>query len=225
MPDRLTPLTETPGTALATDSHNGHDRPASPPVPPRAGRGRFCPDCGHPTARHEASVEDEFALSHGGIGYAYCHEIVRRGESADRCACRSVIGTSPSARDALWPIERPRIATIPSPGAPLTTVRLVSSEVTTTDPLNGQPDFETVEIRYVPDRRLIDSKSLKAYWLWWRGRGASMERLSTLVAQDVAEATRAWSVEVTVTEAPRGGISIIASAEVRRESLLADRIS
>jgi 7-cyano-7-deazaguanine reductase len=169
-------------------------------------------------ARHEASVEDEFALTHGGVGYAYCHEIVRDGEAADRCACRSVLGSSGAARDALWPVDRPRIGTIPSPGAPLTTVRLISTEVTTTDPINGQPDFETVDISYVPDERLIDSKSLKAYWLWWRGRGASMERLATLVAEDVADATRAWSVDVTVTEAPRGGISIIAEASLRRST-------
>ena len=43
-----------------------------------------------------------------------------------------------------------------------------------------------------------------------------MERLSSLVADDVAEATRARSVEVIVTEAPRGGFSIIASSRVER---------
>lgn len=34
----------------------------------------------------------------------------------------------------------------PLAGRTLTTVRLVSTEVTTTDPINDQPDFETVEI-------------------------------------------------------------------------------
>jgi len=185
---------------------------------PRTGpRSRYCPDCGHLTTRHEGSVEDEFAASHGGVGYAFCQEIVRTGESADLCRCRSVVGSSPAARGLLWPTERPTISTIPAPGPPLTSVRLVSTEVTTTDPVNGQPDFEHVEIRYVPDGRLIDSKSLKAYWLWWRGRGASIERLSTLVALDVADATGAWTVDVTVQESPRGGISIVATATVRRE--------
>ena len=41
-----------------------------------------------------------------------------------------------------------------------------------------------------------------------------MERLSALVAEDVAEATGARSVEVVVTEAPRGGISIVATSRV-----------
>lgn len=179
-------------------------------------RKRFCADCGHPVARHEGSTEDEFAASHGGVGYAFCGEVVRTGESAALCGCRVVVGTSSSARGSLWPIERPAISTIPSPGPPLTSVRLVSTEVTTTDPINGQPDFEHVEIEYVPDGRLIDSKSLKAYWLWWRGRGASMERLSSLIAADVASATGASLVDVTVREAPRGGISIVASSTVRR---------
>jgi 7-cyano-7-deazaguanine reductase len=93
--------------------------------------------------------------------------------------------------------------------------------VTTTDPVTGQPDFEEVEISYLPDGRLVDSKSLKEYWLWWRGQGASMERLATLVANDVADATGARRVDVTVREAPRGGISIIASASVDREDRLA----
>jgi len=183
-----------------------------------SGRRRFCPDCGHPSERHQASVEEEFAVTHGGVGYAYCQDIARNGESAAVCACRVVVGMSPAARAALWPIERPRITTIPAPGAPLTTVRLVSTEVTTTDPITGQPDFEDIEISYVPDQRLIDTKSLKGYWLWWRGRGASMERLSALIAEDVAEATRAWSVEVVVREAPRGGISIIATSRLARGS-------
>jgi NADPH-dependent 7-cyano-7-deazaguanine reductase QueF len=155
-------------------------------------------------------------VAHGGVGYAYCQDVVRLGESADICACRIVVGSSTGGRAALWPTERPRIATIPSPGAPLTTVSLISTEVTTTDPITGQPDFETVEISYVPDGRLIDSKSLKAYWLWWRGRGASMERLSALVADDVASATGAPSVEVIVREAPRGGIAIVAISRVER---------
>jgi NADPH-dependent 7-cyano-7-deazaguanine reductase QueF len=179
-------------------------------------RNRFCADCGHQRQRHESTVEEDFAVSHGGVGYAYCQDVVRRGESADICACRIVVGTSSGARAALWPTDRPRLATIPSPGASLTLVRLLSTEVTTTDPITGQPDFETIEIAYVPDGRLIDTKSLKAYWSWWRGRGASMERLSSLVADDVAEATRARSVEVIVTEAPRGGISIIATSRVER---------
>ncbi len=209
-----------------TNNTAARPAPAAGSASRQAGRGpgqspgqrtRFCPDCGHLTSRHEGSAEDEFAAAHGGVGYAFCQEIVRNGESADVCRCRSVVGSSAAARGLLWPTERPAISTIPSPGPPLTSVRLVSTEVTTTDPLNGQPDFEHVEIRYVPDGRLIDSKSLKAYWRWWRGRGASIERLSTLVALDVADATGAWTVDVTVQEIPRGGISIVASATVRRE--------
>ncbi|TAK02163.1 MAG: hypothetical protein EPO36_03020 [Chloroflexota bacterium] len=176
---------------------------------------RFCADCGHLTARHEGSAVDEFAGSHGGVGYAFCEEVVRTGESAAVCGCRLVLGgAGDEGRGRLWPGERPAIATIPAPGPPLERVRLVSTEVTTTDPLNGQPDFERVEIVYAPRDRLVDTKSLKAYWLWWRSRGASMERLSALVAQDVALATNAVSVEVTVVEAPRGGISIEATASV-----------
>ncbi len=176
---------------------------------------KFCGDCGHLASKHEGSAGDEFAISHGGVGYTFCEEIIRTGEGADICGCRLLIGaSSDQARGRLWPTDRPTIATIPAPGAPLERVRIISTEVTTTDPLNGQPDFERVEITYVSTDRLIDTKSLKAYWLWWRSRGASMERFSALVAQDIELATGAASVEVTVSEAPRGGISIEATASV-----------
>jgi len=210
------------GLSVVTDGASadrvGAGRPSGARLHPsaRATR-RFCAECGHLNARHEGSAEDEFAASHGGVGYGFCAEVLDDSESGALCGCRSVIGVSRIARGVLWPADRPAISTIPSPGAPLTGVRLVSTEVTTTDPVTGQPDFEEVEIHYVPDDRLVDSKSLKAYWLWWRGRGASMERLCALVAADIADATGALSVDVTVREAPRGGISIIATAAVRRD--------
>ena len=220
MPDRKSaaapdPLVD-PFDATANRNGVSHGRPVPRPESSRPARPRFCAACGHPAGRHESPVEEEFAVAHGGVGYAYCQDVVRSGESADVCACRIVIGTSAGARAALWPIDRPKLGTIPSPGSPLTSVRLISTEVTTSDPITGQPDFETVEITYVPEGRLINSKSLKGYWLWWRGHGASMERLSALVADDVAEATGARSVEVVVTEAPRGGISIVATARIDR---------
>lgn len=199
-------------TSSALGDQYGVDVPTAPPI-----RGRYCSTCGHPTDRHEAAVEDEFVVTHGGVGYAYCQDIARQGESATVCACRMVIGTSPAARAALWPADRPSIATIPAPGEPLASVRLVSTEVITTNPITGQSDFDDIEITYFPERWLIDIESLRAYWLWWRGRGTSVERLSTLVAQDVADATHAWSVEVIVREAPRGGIATVASARLTRE--------
>lgn len=211
----LDPRRLTDAAVVEAAEHAGgngwHDAPI---LGPGTRSDRRCTDCGHPTGRHESPVEEEFALAHGGVGYAYCQDVVRLGEAADICACRIVVGSSAGGRAALWPTDRPSIATIPSPGSPLTMVSLISTEVTTTDPITGQPDFETVEISYVPAGRLIDSKSLKAYWLWWRGRGASMERLSALVADDVASATGAQSVEVIVREAPRGGIAIVATSRV-----------
>jgi hypothetical protein len=58
-----------------------------------------CPDCGHPIARHEGSLEDEFVASHGGVGYAICLEVDPTGETHDRCGCRTVIGGSNEARE------------------------------------------------------------------------------------------------------------------------------
>jgi 7-cyano-7-deazaguanine reductase len=44
------------------------------------------------------------------------------------------------------------------------TVSLVCSEFTCVCPMTGQPDFATITIRYVPDQRIVESKSLKLYF-------------------------------------------------------------
>jgi len=61
--------------------------------------GATCPVCGHSIAKHEASPEDEFVASHGGVGYAFCLEIDPSGETADPCGCRTIIGSSREAHD------------------------------------------------------------------------------------------------------------------------------
>ena len=63
-----------------------------------------CPDCGHPNARHEGSPEDEFVAAHGGVGYVFCLEVDPSGETAERCGCRTVIGSSREARDLNSPV-------------------------------------------------------------------------------------------------------------------------
>lgn len=93
-------------------------------------------------------------------------------------------------------------------------VTLTSDEFTSLCPVTAQPDFQTVTIRYQPNTRCLESKSLKLYLWTYRESGAFCESLSERIAQDVLTATGALWVRVTVAQKPRGGIAITATAEV-----------
>ncbi len=88
----------------------------------------------------------------------------------------------------------------------------MTEEFTSYCPLTGQPDFGTVEIEYRPDRLCIESRALK-YYLWsYRDEGAFYETVAARIADDVVYAIAPRRVEVRVTQRPRGGIGIVATA-------------
>lgn len=91
-------------------------------------------------------------------------------------------------------------------------ISITSDEVTALCPVTGHPDQYTVSIRYRPTELAIESKSLKLYFQTFRNQGIFCESFAALIARDVHEATRAHSVDVWVTQKPRGGIEIIAHA-------------
>ena len=53
-------------------------------------------------------------------------------------------------------------------------VKFNCPEFTSLCPMTGQPDFATIYISYVPDERLVESKSLKLYLFSFRNHGDSM---------------------------------------------------
>ena len=91
-------------------------------------------------------------------------------------------------------------------------VTMTSDEVTALCPVTGHPDQYTVEIRYVPNKLALESKSLKLYFQTFRNQGIFCESFAAQIAQDVHDAIEARSVDVWVTQKPRGGISIVAHA-------------
>jgi 7-cyano-7-deazaguanine reductase len=91
-------------------------------------------------------------------------------------------------------------------------VTMETHEFTSLCPKTGQPDFGTVTIEYTPARRCLESKAVK-YYLWsFRDQGAFCEALAARIADDVVYAIQPWSVKVSVTQTPRGGIGLVATA-------------
>ena len=98
----------------------------------------------------------------------------------------------------------------------VSSVRFRTDEVVSVCPVTGQPDLSSIEIEYRPHERCIESKSLKLYLWSFRDRPVFCEGLAAEVADEVVRAADPHDVIVTVTQRPRGGIVISATAQRER---------
>jgi 7-cyano-7-deazaguanine reductase len=96
-----------------------------------------------------------------------------------------------------------------NPGASFVTME--QTEFTALCPVTGQPDYGKVQIFYQPDRKCIESKSLKLYLLGFRNKGAFTESLSKEIFDHIWEMIEPITLTVTVIQNPRGGIGIEAT--------------
>ena len=104
-----------------------------------------------------------------------------------------------------------QLEVFPTP-AGVSRVVLESDEVTSLCPVTGQPDWETVRIEFAPAEYCIESKSLKLYLWSFRNEGVFCEALASSIAQDIYAVCKPKWCTVTVTQKPRGGISITATS-------------
>jgi len=81
-------------------------------------------------------------------------------------------------------------------------------EFTSLCPLTGQPDFAAVYINYIPDQKMVESKSLKLYLFSFRNHGAFHEDCMNLILKDLRDLIQPRFIEVQGKFTPRGGISI-----------------
>lgn len=91
-------------------------------------------------------------------------------------------------------------------------VTLDCSEFTSHCPVTGQPDFGTLQIHYVPDKFLLETKSAKLYLWSWRGVSAFNELIVDRMATDLAERVKPTWLRVTGRFHTRGGIAVSAQA-------------
>ena len=81
-------------------------------------------------------------------------------------------------------------------------------EFTTLCPITGQPDFATLYINYIPNERMVESKSLKLYLFSFRNHGDFHEDVTNIILEDLVELMDPKYIEVRGMFYPRGGISI-----------------
>ena len=90
-------------------------------------------------------------------------------------------------------------------------------EFTCLCPQTGQPDFATLYLDYVPDRKCVELKSLKLYIWSYRNEGAFHEAVTNRILDDLAAATKPRFMRVTAKFYVRGGIFTTVVAETRRK--------
>jgi 7-cyano-7-deazaguanine reductase len=86
--------------------------------------------------------------------------------------------------------------------------RFTCPEFTSLCPVTGQPDFGLFVIDYVPDRWLLESKSLKLFLFSFRNHGAFHEDCTLMIGKRIAVAIRPRFLRVGSFWNPRGGIPI-----------------
>ena len=87
-------------------------------------------------------------------------------------------------------------------------VKFNCPEFTSLCPITGQPDFATITISYVPDVKMVESKSLKLYLFSYRNHGDFHEDCVNKIMKDLIRLMDPKYIEVLGRFLPRGGLSI-----------------
>jgi 7-cyano-7-deazaguanine reductase len=88
-------------------------------------------------------------------------------------------------------------------------IRFECPEFTCLCPKTGQPDFATIRIRYVPQAKCVELKSLKLYLWSFRGEGHFHEAVTNQILDDLVQLLQPRRMTVEGDFAVRGGIHTV----------------
>jgi 7-cyano-7-deazaguanine reductase len=92
-------------------------------------------------------------------------------------------------------------------------IKIDTDEFTAVCPWSGLPDFATIRVDYVPNKVLIELRSLKYYLLSYRNVGIYQEHLVNRVLEDLVACCKPKWMKVEADYNVRGGIHTVASRE------------
>jgi 7-cyano-7-deazaguanine reductase len=138
-------------------------------------------------------------------------------EAARRTFFSAAILTESSSRLKMSTRPERQLETFdnPNPGRDYL-IRMEIPEFTCLCPKTGQPDFATLYLEYVPDRRCVELKSLKLYIWSFRNEGAFHEAVTNRILDDLSAATAPRFMRLTAKFYVRGGIFTTIVAEHRQ---------
>ena len=106
-------------------------------------------------------------------------------------------------------------------------VTFTCPEFTSLCPKTGQPDFAKIIINYIPNERMVESKSLKLYLFSFRNHGDFHEDCINIILNDLVKLMEPKYIEVKGIFTPRGGIAIYPFAnhgDAEHQWLVKDRL-
>ena len=80
-------------------------------------------------------------------------------------------------------------------------------------PKTNLPDFGVIQIDYVPNRKIVELKSLKLYIVAYRNFGIFHEHVTNKILDDFTKACSPKKIHVTGNFNPRGGIKTVVRAK------------
>jgi 7-cyano-7-deazaguanine reductase len=92
-------------------------------------------------------------------------------------------------------------------------INIDSDEFTAVCPWSGLPDFATIHIDYIPNKLIIELRSLKYYLLSYRNVGIYQEHLVNRLLEDLVRCAQPKWMKVSADYKVRGGIHTVASRE------------
>ena len=104
-------------------------------------------------------------------------------------------------------------------------VKFNCPEFTSLCPMTGQPDFATIYISYVPEMKMVESKSLKLYLYSFRNHGDFHEDCVNIIMKDLIQLMDPKYIEVWGKFTPRGGISIDPYTNYRKKGTMWENVA
>lgn len=89
------------------------------------------------------------------------------------------------------------------------TIDISFPEFTCLCPRSGYPDFATIKINYVPDKYVVELKSLKLYLNKYRDNHISHEKVVNDIFKDLNDFLRPRYLEVIGDFNPRGNVKTV----------------
>lgn len=90
-------------------------------------------------------------------------------------------------------------------------------EFTCLCPKTGQPDFATLILDYIPDKKCVELKSLKLYIWSYRDEGAFHEAVTNKILDDLVAAMKPRYLRLVARFYVRGGIFTNVIADYRKK--------
>lgn len=111
-----------------------------------------------------------------------------------------------------------KLETFPNPSSKRDyQIHIEIPEFTCLCPKTGQPDFATLILDYIPDKKCIELKSLKLYIVSYRNEGAFHEAVTNQIVDDLVYALKPRYIRLTAQFYVRGGIFTNVVAEHRKK--------